>query len=273
MDGAVVITGASTGIGYHTACALAQHGFRVFGTVRHPDDASQLEMAGATPVILDVTDRASVSAAADRVRTDLADTPLVALVNNAGIPCAGPIELVRVEDVRRVFEVNVLGVISVTQAFLPLLRTGHGRIVNISSVSGVVALPMIGPYAASKFALEAISDSLRRELVPAGVAVVVIQPGSTRTPIWDKVADLEVADARGTEYGVVMQRFRDRVVASGKTGLHPERVADAVRRAITVSNPPTRIRVVASPIRTWLSRVLPDKVLDRMVTRQLWSSA
>ncbi len=270
--GAVVITGASTGIGYHTARALSQRGFRVFGTVRRSDDKDRLQAAGVTPLTLDVTNRATIDAAASAVQRELSGAPLVALVNNAGIPCAGPIEFVRVDDVQEAFDVNVFGVIRVTQAFLPLLRKAKGRIVNISSVSGTVAHPLIGPYAATKFALEAISDSLRRELVLAGVRVIVIQPGSAKTPIWDKVAAIDVPAAHGTEYEAVMERVRDRVVSTGKRGIPPEQVAKTVLRAITSSNPPTRIRVVRSRFKTWIARVLPDKVLDRMVARQLWSS-
>lgn len=272
MKGAVLVTGASTGIGYHIADTLACREFTVFGTVRREQDGHRLEAAGITPVIMDVTDRSSITRASGTVRAALGDTPLVALVNNAGIARAGPVECVRLDDVRAVLEVNVLGVIAVIQTFLPLLRASRGRIVNISSVSGRMALPFMGPYAASKFALEAISDSLRRELIPQGIRVVVIQPGSIRTPIWDKASTLDLTSTRGTAYEAVASLVRETAVARGRTGLPAARVADAVFRAITTSRPPTRILVVRSRFKTWLSGHLPDRALDRGVARRLWGT-
>ena len=164
MPKAVLVTGASSGIGRAVAGELVRRGFTVFGTIRRRDDAPALAALGATPVTLDVTDAATIAAARAQLERALAGQPLVGLVNNAGIPAAGPLELLPLDELRRVFEVNVVGVVAVTQAFLPLLKVARGRIVNISSLAGRAALPFLGPYAASKFALEAISDSLRREL-------------------------------------------------------------------------------------------------------------
>lgn len=270
MTGGVVVTGASSGIGAATALMLARHGFQVFGTVRHPADRSALEAARVTPVLMDVTDTASIAAAHRTVVDGLAGTPLRALVNNAGIQVAGPLEFLRLDDLRRVLEVNLVGVLAVTQAFLPELRRARGRIVNISSVSGRVALPFGGAYSASKFALEALSDSLRRELLPSGVHVAVIQPGSIATPIWQKVAATDLSRYLGTPYQRALASARETIVQGGERGLPAEMVAEAVRRALTARRPPNRVLVVRHRLRTWLLRYLPDRLVDRAVARRLW---
>src|SRR5438309_10086573 len=174
----VVVTGASSGIGAAIARDLAARGFRVFGTVRREQDCAPLEAARVVPVLMDVTDTASIARAGDEVTRALAGAPLAALVNNAGIPSAGPLELVPLDQLRHVLEVNLVGAVAVTQAFLPLLKAARGRIVNISSVAGRGALPFMAPYAASKFALEGASDSLRRELLPFGVHLTPQAVGS-----------------------------------------------------------------------------------------------
>src|SRR2546427_671557 len=196
----VVVTGASSGIGAAIARDLAARGFRVFGTVRREQDGAPLEAAHVVPVLMDVTDTASVARARDEVTRALAGAPLAALVNNAGIPSAGPLELVPLDQLRHVLEVNLVGAVAVTQAFLPLLKAARGRIVNISSAAGRGCLPFLGPYAASKFALEGASDSLRRELLPFGVRVIVVQPGSVQSRIWEKVERWDLSRYRGTPY-------------------------------------------------------------------------
>ena len=273
MIGGVVVTGASSGIGAAIVRAVRARGFTVIGTVRRDDDKAALEANDVLPVIMDVTDVSSIARAMRIVDQLLSGTPLVGLVNNAGIAGAGPLELVPLDDVRRVLEVNVLGVIAVTQAFLPRLKRGHGRVINISSISGRIAFPFIGPYVASKFALEGLSDSWRRELLPFGVDVVVVEPGSVRTPIWDKVAALDIAAVRGTAYERVLKDFRDAAVRGGQRGLPPTRVADAVVSALTLARPPARIPVVRSRTRTIVTRLLPDRWLDRIVARRLWRRA
>ena len=241
MKGGVVVTGASTGIGAAIAQELAGRGFGVFGTVRRPEDGAGLDGAGVNPVRMDVTDGESIMRARALVEQALAGAPLVALVNNAGVPAAGPLELVHLDEFRRALEVNLIGVVAVTQAFLPLLKRARGRIVNISSVSGRVAMPFMGPYAASKFALEAVSDSLRRELLPFGVDVIVVEPGSVQSRIWDKVQAMDLSRYGGTPYERVLPRIRDVAVRSGAEGLPADRVARAVAKALIARRPPARI--------------------------------
>src|SRR5213594_887641 len=162
MPSGVVVTGASSGIGEAIARDLAGRGFSVFGTVRRPEDGRMLSAAGVTPVQMDVTDDDSIVRGREEIERALAGERLEALVNNAGILATGPLELLKLDELRNVLAVNVVGVVAVTQAFLPLLKAARGRIVNVSSVAGRSAMPFMGPYAASKFALEAISDSFRR---------------------------------------------------------------------------------------------------------------
>ena len=269
----VVVTGASSGIGAAIARDLAARSFRVFGTVRREQDDAPLEAAHVVPVLMDVTDAASIARARDEVTRALAGAPLAALVNNAGIPSAGPLELVPLDQLRHVLEVNLVGAVAVTQAFLPLLKAACGRIVNISSVAGRGALPFMGPYAASKFALEGASDSLRRELRPFGVRVIVVQPGSVQSRIWEKVERWDLSSYRGTPYERVMQRFRDLALRSGQRGLPAERVARAVAKALTARRPPLRILVVESQLGYRLMELLPDRLMDWLIERVLWKKA
>ncbi|HXV87020.1 MAG TPA: SDR family oxidoreductase [Gemmatimonadales bacterium] len=270
MSGGILITGASSGIGAALTRRLSRAGFVVFGTIRKPADAAVVERDGGVPVVMDVTQDGTIAAARGAVEHSLAGRPLVALVNNAGIAVAGPLEHLPLGELRRVLETNVVGVIAVTQAFLPLLRRTPGRVVNISSISGRMALPFGGPYAASKFALEALSDSLRRELIPSGIKVVVVQPGSILTPIWDKLAGIDLAHYRETSYAPVLPRVLEDALRRGRGGLPADRVATAVLRAVTDPNPPTRILVVRRPLLTRVARLLPDRWIDRGVRKALW---
>jgi hypothetical protein len=270
MRGGVVVTGASTGIGRATARTLATHGFHVFGTVRRPEDADALRTEGVTPVLMDVTDVAAIATACRTVRAALGEGPLVGLVNNAGVPAAGPLEFLPLDQLRAALEVNVIGVVAVTQAFLPDLRRSRGRIVNISSVSGRIAMPFAGPYSASKFALEAISDSLRRELLGSGVKVIVIEPGSVRTPIWQKIQERDLDRYRGTPYEPILPLIRNQALAGAERGLPAEAVADAVLRALTAPRPKARMVVVRRKLRFRILRLLPDGVLDRLTARAMW---
>lgn len=265
-----MVTGASTGIGRETARRLATGGFEVFGTVRRAPDADSLRAEGIAPVFMDVTDGGSIAAARMTVLAALGERSLVGLVNNAGVPAAGPLEFLPLDQLRRVLEVNVVGVVAVTQAFLPDLRRSQGRIVNVSSISGRIAMPFGGPYSASKFALEAISDSLRRELQASGVRVIVIEPGSVRTPIWEKIDERDLDRYRDTPYASLLPLIRNQALAGVRRGLPPQAVADAVLQALTANRPKARMVVVRRKLRFRILRLLPDLVLDRLTERAMW---
>jgi NAD(P)-dependent dehydrogenase (short-subunit alcohol dehydrogenase family) len=270
VNRAVVVTGASTGIGAAIARHLTGRGFRVFGTVRRAEDGMALERDGVTAVRMDVTDTASIARARAEVERALAGAPLAGLVNNAGIPSAGPLELIPLDELRRVLEVNLVGAVAVTQAFLPLLKASRGRIVNISSVAGRQALPFMGPYAASKFGLEAISDSWRRELQPSGVRVIVIEPGSFKTAIWSKVEAMDLRRYAGSPYESVLERFRQAALRGAERAPPPDKVVRAVWRALHARRPP--LRLVVTP-HGWLERIalwIPDRWLDWLIYRAVW---
>jgi len=272
VQSGVLVTGASSGIGRATVRLLAEAGFQVFGTVRREADARALGEEGIHPILMDVTDGASIARARLQVESALGDRRLVGLVNNAGVPAVGPLEYFPLEDLRRVLEINVIGALAVTQAFLPLLRrrgTPRARIVNISSVSGRIAWPLAGAYSASKFALEALSDSLRRELAPSGIAVVLIEPGSVQTPIWDKITEAELSRYRGTPYEPLLPLIRDQALAGSRRGLPPQTVAAAILAALRAPRPKARIVVVRRRWRFRLLTWLPDAVLDRAAARAL----
>jgi NAD(P)-dependent dehydrogenase (short-subunit alcohol dehydrogenase family) len=266
----VVVTGAAGGIGFATSRLLVERGFRVFGTLLPSEDPAQLQAAGVTPVCLEVTDAASVREASARILDQLDGAPLAGLVNNAGIADGGPLELIDVAAVRQVFEVNVLGLIAITQPFLPKLRESKGRIINMSSVSGRLAVPFLAPYCASKFAVEAISDSLRRELYPFGVHVIVIQPAVVRTGIWDRAAAQDVERYRGTVYEPVIATAQRRIRKGQQKGLDPSIVAGAIVDALTVAEPATRIPVVKKRKNLLIASWMPDRMLDRMIARKVW---
>jgi len=274
----VVVTGASTGIGAAAATRLAAIGFDVYAGVRSDADAERLLADGLRPLRIDVTDGASIAAAAERVRDDVGGAGLAGLVNNAGIAVSGPVEFVPIDAWRRQLEVNLIGQVAAIQSFLPQLRDGGGgRIVNVSSIGGRIALPLAGPYAASKFALEAVSDSLRRELRGQGVEVSVIEPGAVKTPIWEKglaaADELEAgmppdADAL---YGHLVRGLRrevDRIVAD--TGIDPAEVSDAIVHALTARKPRTRYLVGREAKLRWAAaKRLPDRAFDALVARAL----
>jgi len=270
----LVITGVSTGIGHHAAAEFCRRGFRVFGSVRTPEDAARLQDvfgSAFTPLVFDVTDAVAVARAATRVREEVGDRGIVGLINNAGISDPGPLSVLSPDVLRRHFETNVVGVLHMVQAFLPLLRAvpepWPGRIVNISSLSGRIAYPFMGPYAASKFALEALSDSLRRELLIYGVDVIVIEPGAIDTPIWDKAAHLRTT-FEGSDYHAVLKRIDTRI--ERRTALPVAAVTRRIVDAVVLKRPKTRYVVADRQIRFWfLPRWLPDRWLDRVIDRML----
>ena len=269
---AVVVTGASGGIGLATSTLLVERGFRVFGTLMDAEDSAPLERAGVTPVRLDVTSTASVRAAAGRIDQPLGDAALAGLVNNAGIAAGGAVELLDLEVLRQVFAINVLGLVAVTQAFLPRLRAARGRIVNMSSVSGRLAVPFSTPYCGSKFAVEAISDCLRREVQAFGVDVIIIEPAVVRTPIWDKLLAQNFDHYRGTPYEPVVARAQRTLRKNRDKGIEPIEVARVIAHALTVVRPPIRIPVLRKRSNHFLGQWMPDWYVDRVIARKLWKS-
>jgi NAD(P)-dependent dehydrogenase (short-subunit alcohol dehydrogenase family) len=272
-SGTVLVTGASTGIGEATALHLNELGFDAVGAVRKDEDAERLRSKGLRTVRLDVTDAASIAAA----RSELGDIPLTGLVNNAGIAVAAPLEFLPLDQLRRQLEVNVIGQVAVIQQFLPALRAARGRIVNVSSIGGRLALPLVSPYNASKFALEAISDSLRRELLSQGVDVIVIEPGGVKTPIWGKgneTAD-QIQEGMPPEaeqlYGPMVEGLRrETAKISEQTGIEPREVAEVIGRALTAKKARTRYLVGReAKIRGAMARVMPDRMMDRAIVKQL----
>lgn len=274
----VMITGASTGIGCSTAEHLAGKGWRVFAGVRKQADADRLsETLGeaVTPVMCDVTDGDQVKAAGATVRAALGDQNLAGLVNNAGVAMAGPLLHLPIEEMQRQLEINVTGQLRATQAFAPLLgaesgRIGApGRIVNISSVAGFNATPLVTPYACSKFALEAFTQGLRRELMMYGVDVVAINPGPIATPIWDKAEALDPDQYAHTDYDGAVRKILSYMLKRGRKGLPPERVAEAIARALTASKPKLNTIVTPEPIGQFVMGLLPQRFVDHMVARAL----
>ncbi len=284
----VLITGASTGIGEACALALHEKGLRVFAGVRRAEDGQRLVEQTSTaliPVLLDVTDASAIKAAAEQIAETTGPHGLSGLVNNAGITIAFPLEFIPIDALRKQMEVNFIGQVAVTQAMLPLIRLGHGRIVNISSVSGLVAAPYIGAYAASKHALEAMTDSLRVELRNFKVPVSLIEPADIATPIWEK--SRQTADALRNELveagdpdealEVIRGAYADDIAAMRKSTSKSEanaipvsHVVKAVEHALLARRPKTRYPVGG---KAWavklLLRYLPDKVRDRIVANSL----
>jgi NAD(P)-dependent dehydrogenase (short-subunit alcohol dehydrogenase family) len=276
---AIVITGASTGIGAACARFLADHGFHVFAGVRDRQAGEVLASGRATrliPIHLDVTEQGSIRDAVDRVTRHLGDAGLAGLVNNAGIAVGSPLEVIPIDLLRRQFEVNVFGQIAVTQAFLPLLRKGHGRIVNMGSIAGRATIPLMGPYSASKFALEALTDALRLELQPWNMHVSVIEPGAIATPIWEKsikaATDLEaIASSTATiRYTEMVMRIKEAVGKAAERAIPPDAVVRAVIHALTAARPRTRYLVgTDAKIRAWMVKWLPDRLNDQLLTWML----
>lgn len=275
----IVVTGVSTGIGWGATKVLMKKGFHVFGSVRNAADGERLkaEFGDAfTPLLFDVTDEAAVRAGARQVEAALGGATLAGLVNNAGIAVAGPLLHLPVEEFRRQMEVNVTGIVIVTQAFAPLLgaespaRKDPGRIVNISSVAGRTGNPFMAPYSASKFAVEGLSESLRRELLPFGVDVIVIAPGAVATPIWKKADELDIAAYANTVYAGPLARLQAYMQGLGKAGLPPEQIGEAIHTALTTTRPKVRYTVSPDPFQVFMSEnVLSKRGLDQIVGKRL----
>ncbi len=273
----ILMTGCSTGIGRATALRLTGEGYRVFAGVRRPEDGDRLSRdagVGLAPIALEVTDPESIERARSAVEEATAGAGLFALVNNAGISVGGPLELQAVDDLRRQLEVNAVGAMAVTRAFLPLLRRARGRVVNVSSGAGKLASPLLGAYCASKFALEALSDALRIELRRAGVWVVVVQPGLVRTPFVDK-GRRDAADWRQrwsaedeAYYGPPVDRYLEQIARLERVASEPEGVARVILRALEARRPRARY-AAGSDVRMLLAlrRWLPDRAVDALLAR------
>jgi NAD(P)-dependent dehydrogenase (short-subunit alcohol dehydrogenase family) len=263
MPGTVVISGASTGIGRATALHLRGLGFDVLAGVRREADAPDQ----TTPVLLDVTDAGAIDALAERI----GDGPLAGLVNNAGIGIGGPVEHIAIDDWRAQFEVNLFGHVAMTRALLPALRAGSGRIVNIGSIGGRQALPLVSPYSASKFAMHGFSDSLRLEVRRQGVHVALVEPGAIATEIWRK-ADESFESIEGDLPAALAARYRKELdgarKASDRAARHAipaEKVAGVVAHALTARRPRARYVVGADARGQALIERLPAPARDRLL--------
>lgn len=275
----VVVTGVSTGIGWGTTKVLVRKGIHVFGSVRKTQDAERLstEFGSAfTPLQFDITDEQAVHAAALHVRARLNGHTLLGLVNNAGIAVPGTLQHLSVADYRFQLEVNLVGQLIATQAFLPLLGADSalpgqpGRIINISSVGGKIGAPFLGAYSSSKHGLEGFSESLRRELMVYGIDVIIVAPGSVATPIWDKAETVDLTPYEHSPYADAVRKFRDHALTSGRRGYPPERVGTIVWKALTTSFPRTRYAVVPNRLLNWtIPLSLPRRVVDRLIALYL----
>jgi NAD(P)-dependent dehydrogenase (short-subunit alcohol dehydrogenase family) len=276
--GAVVITGTSSGIGRASALRLAGAGFEVFAGVRRAEDGERLvaEATGAVhPLVVDVTDAGAIAAAAREVDESLDGRGLAGLVNNAGLSIAGPLEFLPIDELRRQLEVNLVAQVAVTQAFLPAMRRAPGaRILNMTSVGGRIVNPFLGPYHASKWGLEAVTDALRKELRPWGIRVVAIEPGSIDTEIWRKGTEQANAVADGLPpegkrlYGATIPKVLKLSERLAKNAIPADRVAQVVERALTVRRPRARY-VVGTDARVLiaLNQLLPARAIDAIESR------
>jgi len=275
----VVVTGVSTGIGWGITKVLIQYGFRVFGSVRKTHDAERLSRefgVSFVPLIFDVTDEPAVQAAARQVREQLNGDTLFGLVNNAGIAVPAPLIHQSTDDFRNQLEVNLVSVLIVTKAFVPLLgsdrslRGKPGRIVNISSAGGRNGGPFLGAYSASKHGLEGFSESLRRELMLYGIDVIIVGPGAVATPIWDKAEQMDTSPYSDTEYFEAAMRVQRYMIRGGRNGYPPEKVGEVTLHALTTPKPRVRYSVIpGNPFRRIIQMLLPKRMVDRIIARNL----
>jgi NAD(P)-dependent dehydrogenase (short-subunit alcohol dehydrogenase family) len=274
----VVITGASTGIGWASAKLLLDRGFRVFGSVRKQADADRLKAQfgpNFTALIFDVTDEAAVLAASREVRSALNGQTLTGLVNNAGIAVAGPVLELAADEFRRQMNVNVIGPIISTQAFGPLLGSDlslkgpKGRIVMISSVAGKNGNPLAAAYSASKHAIEGLSESLRREMMLFGIDVIIVAPGAVKTPIWSKAEQVDISAYKNSPFFPALERIRKFMLQLGETGLPAEKIAEAIAEALTSAHPKVRYQLTPDPMRHLMTAVLPKRMMDKIIAKRL----
>ena len=277
--GFVVVTGTSTGIGAATVSRLANVGFHVFAGVRREEDAEaarSVANGAVTPLMIDITDPAVIDAAAKMVEEAVGERGLAGLVNNAGIVKPGPLEFQPLDDFRRQLDVNLIGPLSVIQAFLPLIRRGRGRIVNVGSIGGLLVVPIQGAYSASKFGLEAVSDALRLELRQWKIPVSHVDPGVTDTPIFGKTLGeldraLDALHERGhAEYDAQFAAVRKVVEKSPESAAPPEDLAKAIADALTAEKPKTRYHAGHGSKEAFVAaRTLTDHAKDRIVAHEV----
>ena len=275
----VVVTGVSTGSGGGITKVLIANGFRVFGSVRKAQDAERLSREfglSFVPLIFDVTDESAVQAAAKQVRESLNGETLFGLVNNAGIAVPGPLIHLATDEFRNQLEVNLVSVLIVTKAFVPLLgadrslRGEPGRIVNISSVGGKNGGPFLGAYSASKHGLEGLSESLRRELMLYGIDVIIVGPGSIATPIWDKAEQIDTSPYEKTEYFEAALRMQKYMIQGGRSGYPPEKVGEVVLHTLTTAQPRVRYSVIpGSSFQRIIQMILPKRMVDNIIAKRL----
>lgn len=272
----VLISGASSGIGRATALRLAGSGWTVLAGVRDLSVGEALAVEAGServvPLALDITDPAQVTATAELVQERTGAAGLDALVNNAGAALGGPLEMLPMQELRDQFEVNFFGHIAVTQALIPALRSAHGRLLLVSSIGGLITTPYMSPYCASKYALEAVGDSLRVELARSHIQVALIEPGSIATPIWDKGNELidgvAVPPELAQYYGHVPAAMAKTLQSTARRGIPPERVAQTIEGALGARRMRARYLVGADAHgMAWLKRLLPDHMLDRVLRR------
>jgi short-subunit dehydrogenase len=275
----VVVTGASTGLGRSSVKVLSDKGFHVFGSVRKQADADGLSAEfgdKVTSLIFDTTDEAAVKAGAAKVKDIIGDATLSGLVNNAGIAVTGPLMHIPMDELRHQMEVNTIAPVIVTQAFLPLLGAVNppvqnpGRIINISSLAGVTAMPFVGPYAASKHALEAISGSLRKELMMYGIDVIIIGPGAVATPIWDKAEEVDLSQYDQTVFKQALGKMAKLMSALGQEGIAVDKVGELVHHTLTTAKPKVRYAIVPNRLRDWIiPQNLPHRLIDKIIAAKL----
>jgi NAD(P)-dependent dehydrogenase (short-subunit alcohol dehydrogenase family) len=278
-SGAVVVTGASTGIGRATALLLDQKGYRVFAGVRKQADAKSLAEEGSdrlTPITIDVTKERSIKSAKDKVQRAVGKDGLVGLVNNAGVGDGGPVETMDLDVLRNVLEVNLVGQVAVTQAFLPQIRKVPGTVVFIASIGGRIASPFMSPYNTSKFAIEALGESLRQEVAPWGIDVVVVEPGSIDTPIWEKGAQTideqmaKLSSAAKRLYSKQLRRMDEVLTETASRGISPDKVAKVIHTAISSDKPKHRYLVGRdAKIAARLKGTLSDRTFTKLISRQV----
>jgi NAD(P)-dependent dehydrogenase (short-subunit alcohol dehydrogenase family) len=275
----IVITGASTGIGYATTKACINKGYRVLGSVRKEKDAERLQAKFGEqfiPLIFDVTDETAVAAGAAKAQELIGDSGIHTLINNAGIAIGGPMMHVPLADMRRQLEVNVIGLLATTQAFLPLLGAQKncphppGRIINISSVAGKITHPFMGPYCASKHAVEAVSDALRIELQLYGIDVVVLGPGVVKTPIWSKAEDFDLSKYEQTDYAASGARVKKFMLKMSNMGYEQSDFGQIILKIIETRQAKARYPLVYGKFRNWtVPRLIPTRTLNRIIGKKL----